>query len=60
MDPEEDPATYSLVGGNELGHFEIGESSGTLRIADHLDRESLDSYTLVGGSEGEARRRVQA
>lgn len=51
LDPEGDPAIYSLVGGNELGHFEIGESSGTLRIAKHLDRETLDLYTLVGGAE---------
>lgn len=55
LDPEEDQAIYSLVGGNELGHFEIGETSGTLRIADHLDRESLDSYSLVGNAEGDVR-----
>ena len=48
LDPEGDAASYTLVGGNELNHFDIGESSGTLRIADHLDRESLDLYTLVG------------
>ncbi|XP_063882361.1 LOW QUALITY PROTEIN: cadherin-99C-like [Scylla paramamosain] len=47
LDPEGDLAIYSLVGGNDLNHFEIGESSGTLRIADHLDRESLDLYTLI-------------
>ena len=55
MDPEGDAAIYSLVSGNALGHFEIGESSGTLRIADHLDRESLDLYSLVSAAEGNVR-----
>ncbi|XP_042232357.1 cadherin-99C-like [Homarus americanus] len=47
IDPEGDPASFSLIGGNELRHFDIGETSGTLRLVDQLDRESLDAYNLV-------------
>ncbi|KAK8748529.1 hypothetical protein OTU49_015837 [Cherax quadricarinatus] len=47
LDPEGDPASFSIISGNELNHFEIGETSGTLRLVNPLDRESLDSYNLV-------------
>ncbi|XP_066951958.1 cadherin-99C isoform X2 [Macrobrachium rosenbergii] len=47
IDPEGDQARFSLVSGNELRHFDIGETSGMLRLVDKLDRESLDAYSLV-------------
>lgn len=47
VDPEGDPASLSIITGNELRHFDIGETSGTLRLVDQLDRENLDAYTLV-------------
>ncbi|KAK7080227.1 hypothetical protein SK128_015764 [Halocaridina rubra] len=46
-DPEGDPARFSFVSGNELRHFDIGQTSGILRLVDQLDRENLEAYTLV-------------
>ncbi|XP_062443263.1 protocadherin Fat 2 [Rhea pennata] len=39
--------TYSIVGGNPLGHFAIQPKSGQISIAKHLDREEIPSYTLT-------------
>ncbi|XP_068204162.1 cadherin-99C-like [Palaemon carinicauda] len=47
IDPEGDQARFSLISGNELRHFDIGETSGIFRLVDQLDRESLDAYSLV-------------
>ncbi|ROT74065.1 protocadherin-15, partial [Penaeus vannamei] len=47
IDPEGDAATFSFVGGNDLRHFDIGDTSGTIRLKEKLDRESLDSYALI-------------
>ncbi|XP_069188061.1 cadherin-99C isoform X1 [Procambarus clarkii] len=47
LDPEGDPARFSIISGNELNHFDIGEASGTMRLISQLDRESLDSYNMV-------------
>ena len=37
---------YTIVGGNEAGHFQI-DSSGVLVTSALLDRESVDSYELA-------------
>ncbi|NWX47495.1 FAT2 protein, partial [Steatornis caripensis] len=39
--------TYSIVGGNPLGHFAIQPKSGQISIAKHLDREEIPSYSLA-------------
>ncbi|KAF6081115.1 FAT atypical cadherin 2 [Phyllostomus discolor] len=38
--------TYSLVGGNELGHFTIHPKKGELQVAKALDWEQTSSYSL--------------
>src|SRR5271168_919201 len=40
-DPEGERVTYAIVSGNELKHFEIGQTSGKLSISGPLDREDL-------------------
>ncbi len=47
FDPENEPVTYSLVAGNEQGHFSIGSESGTLTVNGVIDREELSRYMLV-------------
>uniref|UniRef100_A0A3Q2NQ44 Protocadherin-related 15a n=1 Tax=Fundulus heteroclitus TaxID=8078 RepID=A0A3Q2NQ44_FUNHE len=37
---------YSIVGGNELGHFKVNSSTGVISIAKPLDYENVTSYTL--------------
>lgn len=39
--------TYSLVAGNDLGHFSIEPKTGVLRVARPLDYESMQSYQLA-------------
>ena len=39
--------TYRLVSGNTRGAFELNGTSGQLRTANLLDRETTDSYELV-------------
>lgn len=46
LDPEGDPARYSLLSGDSQ-HFDVGASSGTIRVVSQLDRETQDTYTLV-------------
>ena len=41
------PVYYSIVGGNEQGHFLIEPLTGVLRTAAPLDREATPSYTLT-------------
>ncbi|XP_032115723.1 protocadherin Fat 2 isoform X3 [Sapajus apella] len=38
--------TYSLVGGNQLGHFAIHPKKGELQVAKALDWEQASSYSL--------------
>ncbi|KAG8509268.1 Protocadherin Fat 2 [Galemys pyrenaicus] len=44
--PLNSAVTYSLVGGNELGHFAVHPAEGALWVAGALDREQTPSYTL--------------
>ena len=37
---------YSIVNGDPLGQFLIDSSSGTITLANVLDRETINSYTL--------------
>ena len=41
------PVYYSVVGGNEQGHFLVEPLSGVLRTTVPLDREATPSYTLT-------------
>ncbi|XP_006863959.1 PREDICTED: protocadherin Fat 2 [Chrysochloris asiatica] len=38
--------TYSLVGGNQLGHFTVHPKKGQLQVAKALDWEQISSYSL--------------
>nr|XP_027794365.1 protocadherin Fat 2 [Marmota flaviventris] len=38
--------TYSLVGGNQLGHFTVHPQKGELQVAKALDWEQTSSYSL--------------
>nr|XP_048293531.1 protocadherin Fat 2 [Myodes glareolus] len=38
--------TYSLIGGNQLGHFTINPKKGKLQVAKALDWEQTPSYSL--------------
>ncbi|XP_054424121.1 protocadherin Fat 2 isoform X1 [Pteronotus mesoamericanus] len=44
--PLNNAITYSLVGGNELGHFTIHPKKGELQVAKALDWEQTSSYSL--------------
>ena len=46
-DPEGDIVRYAIIGGNELEHFLIEESTGEIRVATSLDRESQERFSLV-------------
>ena len=47
-DPDEaDTVTYSITAGNELGDFAIDALTGRITAADHLDYETVSSYTLT-------------
>ncbi|XP_014838553.1 PREDICTED: protocadherin-15 isoform X4 [Poecilia mexicana] len=37
---------YSIVGGNELGHFKVDSSTGVISVAQPLDYENITSYVL--------------
>lgn len=47
IDPENDPVTYSILSGNDLRQFSIGERSGIVSVIRKLDREELTRYQLV-------------
>ncbi|XP_076053074.1 cadherin 99C [Oratosquilla oratoria] len=47
VDPEGDLVRYSIVSGNSLGHFEVGELTGSIRVTKALDREKVGQYILV-------------
>ena len=46
-DPEGETVTYSIISGNNQGHFSIGESTGVVRVMQELDREETNRYSLV-------------
>ena len=55
-DPDGDPVSFAITGGNEDGQFEIDADSGAITVADGatLDFETQSSYTLtVEASDGE-------
>ncbi|XP_011408651.2 PREDICTED: protocadherin Fat 4-like, partial [Amphimedon queenslandica] len=45
--PPPHPVTYSIVNGNDLGHFYIEGYTGTIRTLVPLDRETVDYYNLT-------------
>lgn len=47
IDPENDPVSYSILSGNDLRQFTIGEKSGIVSVIRKLDREELTRYQLV-------------
>ncbi|MBF0451575.1 MAG: cadherin domain-containing protein, partial [Candidatus Magnetomorum sp.] len=46
-DPESDPLTYSITGGNTGSAFAISETTGALWVVGNLNYESLGTYDLV-------------
>ncbi|XP_045856204.1 protocadherin Fat 2 isoform X2 [Meles meles] len=44
--PANSAITYSLVGGNQLGHFAVHPKKGELQVAKALDWEQISSYSL--------------
>ncbi|XP_077922884.1 protocadherin Fat 2 [Halichoerus grypus] len=44
--PANSAITYSLVGGNQLGHFAVHPKKGELQVAKALDWEQTSSYSL--------------
>jgi hypothetical protein len=47
VDPENDPVTYSIMSGNDLRQFAIGDKTGVITVIRKLDREDLTRYQLV-------------
>ncbi|XP_031829501.1 cadherin 99C isoform X2 [Nomia melanderi] len=47
VDPENDPVSYSIVSGNDLRQFAIGDKSGVITVKRNLDREDLTRYQLL-------------
>lgn len=47
VDPENDPVTYSIMSGNDLRQFSIGDRTGVLTVIRKLDREDLTRYQLL-------------
>ena len=39
--------TFTIVSGNNLGHFIINTTSGSIQVNQDIDRETLDQYILV-------------
>lgn len=46
-DPENEPVRYSIVSGNELGHFKMSNSSLLVASPGRIDREELSRYSLT-------------
>ncbi|XP_071746982.1 cadherin-99C isoform X2 [Lepeophtheirus salmonis] len=46
-DPENSPLTYEIIGGNDLQHFTIQESTGIIRVMKPLDRENITNYNMT-------------
>ncbi|XP_014233945.1 cadherin-99C isoform X2 [Trichogramma pretiosum] len=47
IDPENDPVSYTIVSGNDLRQFSIGDKSGIITVIRKLDREDLTRYQLI-------------
>ncbi|XP_034940694.1 cadherin-99C [Chelonus insularis] len=47
LDPENDPVSYSILSGNDLRQFTIGDKSGVITVIRKLDREDLTRYQLL-------------
>lgn len=46
-DPDDDPLTYSLIGGNTDFTFDIDDTTGVIRLVQPLDHEIVARYTLT-------------
>ena len=46
-DPDSDPVSYAITGGNAAGKFAIGMGTGAITVAGGLDHETAPSYTLT-------------
>ncbi|KAH8247888.1 hypothetical protein KR038_011371 [Drosophila bunnanda] len=46
-DPENDAVVYSIISGNDLRQFAVGQESGVIIVIRKLDRESLTRYQLI-------------
>lgn len=46
-DPEGDAVKYSIISGNDLRQFYVGEDNGVVSIIRKLDREILTRYQLI-------------
>nr|XP_043067788.1 cadherin-99C isoform X1 [Drosophila bipectinata] len=46
-DPENDAVVYSIISGNDLRQFAVGQESGVIVVIRKLDRESLTRYQLI-------------
>ena len=56
-DPDDDPVSYEITGGNAAGKFKVSTSTGTIIVAGALDHEAVPSYTLaVEASDGRGGR----
>ena len=52
-DPDADPVSYAITGGNAAGTFKMSTSTGAITVAGALDHETVPSYTLtVEASDG--------
>lgn len=60
IDPENDPVSYSIVSGNDLRQFAIGDKSGVITVIRKLDREDLTRYQLVSRYQSAAREHCSA
>ncbi|XP_064595123.1 cadherin-99C-like [Liolophura sinensis] len=46
QDPDNEPLTYSIIGGNAGNVFRINATSGMIFLRTNLDRETRDSYDI--------------
>ncbi|XP_001357648.2 cadherin-99C [Drosophila pseudoobscura] len=46
-DPENDAVVYSIISGNDLRQFAVGQETGVIIVIRKLDRESLTRYQLI-------------
>ena len=47
IDPDSDPVSYAITGGNASGKFEMSTSTGAITVAGALDHETAPMYTLT-------------
>ncbi|KAG8226852.1 hypothetical protein J437_LFUL004093 [Ladona fulva] len=48
--PQNNQFAYSIIGGNEGQAFRVDPQSGILETASRLDRETIETYTLIVGA----------